>query len=632
MPTRRDFLKLTGLGATALMAPSWARAAEGARRPNILFILMDDMGWMDSTVYGSQYYRTPNMERLAKRGMVFTQAYAANPFCSPTRASILTGKYPARLGITTPACHLPPLPPDQPLFAKEAPATQEVVCPESQRVLPLEERTLAELLRDNGYRTAFIGKWHLGQPEAYWPPAQGFEINIGGGQWPAPPSYFSPYHIRTISDGPQGEYLTDRLTDEACRYLEQHRSEPFFLCLWHYAVHMPLQAKEEITQTYRSLQDPRGKQNNPLMASMLQSMDESLGRVLDTLDRLNLTDNTLLVFFSDNGGNEYDRVGPEQWMPTNNDPLRSGKGSLYEGGTRVPLLVSWPGKVPAGSRCDQIVTSVDFYPTLCEAAGVKPDPGAVLDGVSILPALLGTGTIDREAIFCHFPHVSRAKSGMITQPGTWVRKGDWKLIRFYQTSEEFPNRRELYNLREDLGETRNLADQYPEKVKELDALIDGFLKRTGALVPIPNPAYDPLALAQLQGWRAFGGPIHRAPGVLQLVSRGNDPQIACADVPAESGALALRFRMKSDSSGIGQIFWADSATPQFGPTVRLDFKPVHDNQWHEYEVPFTTRGVLQQLRIDPSTAPGTIEFEWVKLCRSDGTVAKTWDFSQSTAR
>lgn len=624
--TRREFLRL--LAASTLAGGALRPAsAQVPRRPNILFILMDDMGWMDSTVYGSRYYETPSLQRLARRSVVFTQAYAASPFCSPTRASLLTGKYPARLGFTTPAGHLPPLPEDRSPYAETAPPWQRVICPESRRYLPLEERTLAEVLRDHGYHTGFIGKWHLGQPEQYWPTAQGFEVNIGGGGYPGPPSYFSPYRIKPLPDGPPGEYLPDRLTDETLRYLREPRDRPFLLCLWHYSVHAPFQAKEELTARYAGRVDPRGKQDNPIMAAMLQSADESLGRVLDYLDASGLSDDTIVIFFSDNGGNEYDRVGDKQWLPTNNDPLRSGKGSLYEGGTRVPMMVCWPGVTKPGSQCDAVVSSVDFYPTILEMLSLQPEPDTLLDGESLVPVLRGTGGLHREAIFCHFPHVSQAKSGLITMPGTWVRRGDWKLIRFYDTCEQFPARRELYNLRDDLEETRNLAAQYPLRVQELDSLIDGFLRQTGALVPRPNPAYDAAALSQVDGWRPSGQTIlSRGEGTLKLRSLGNDPFIMQADVPAGSGALLVTFRLKSDSQGPGQFFWADAQTPQFGPSVRLNFQPRHDGQWHEYEVPFSTNGALRQIRIDPCTAPGMVELDWVRLRKPDGTLLKGWEF------
>jgi arylsulfatase A-like enzyme len=624
--SRRDFVRALGAGVGAAVLPGPPPTVE-RRRPNILFILIDDLGWMDTTVYGSRYYETPNIERLARRSMRFTDAYAASPLCSPTRASILTGKCPARLGITTPAGHLPPLPPDHPLLPTEGPPWRRVLQPESRRHLPLEERTLAEALKEEGYRTGFIGKWHLGQPEEFWPQHQGFDVNIGGGPWPGPPSYFSPYKISALPDGPPGEYIADRLTDETLKFLEANRREPFFLCLWHYSVHAPYQAKEELVKRFAPKTDPRGKQNDPVMGGMIRSMDESIGRVIDGLDQLGLADDTVIIFFSDNGGNEYDRVGVEQWLPTNNDPLRSGKGSVYEGGVRVPMFVCWPGVTAPGSRCSEVVSSIDFYPTILEMTGARARRGQILDGESLTPLLTGEGRLTREAIFCHFPHETAPPTGRLSQPATWVRKGPWKLIRFYDTSDDFPNERELYNLREDIGETRNLAAQRPEKVRELDALIDGFLRDTGAMVPLLNPAYDPRALREADGWQPSGHcKLSKAEGCLVIDSVGGDPHVWTTEVPEAAGELVVTFRLRSTSQGIGQFFYADAKTPNFGPSVRQDVAIIHDGQWHEYEAGFSTEGRLKQIRLDPSTAPGRMEVDWISVKLPNGEPLKTWDF------
>ncbi|MGB2823231.1 MAG: sulfatase, partial [Phycisphaerae bacterium] len=480
---RRRFLELCGWGAAAMVVGRLRSAAnEPPGRRNVIMILADDMGWMDSSVYGSGYYESPNLQRLARRGMLFTDAYAANPLCSPTRASIMTGKYPARLKITTPAGHLPPQP-DTPLLGKTAQPWLKMVCPRSRRFLPLEERTLAEAFKEAGYATGFIGKWHLGH-EPWWPKKQGFDVNIAGGHYPGPPSYFSPYRIKTLVDGPKGEYLTDRLTDEALKYIEDRRHGPLLLCLWHYAVHAPFQAKEKLVEDCRSRTDPRGKQGCAIMAAMLKSLDESVGRVLDRLDGLKIADETIIVFASDNGGNMYNVV--EGRPPTNNHPLRNGKGSIYEGGTRTPCIVVWPGTVEPHSRCSEVISSIDFFPTMLEMAGIQPRQGLRFDGESIVPLLKGTGKLRREAVFCHFPHYIPATGNL---PGTSVRQGDWKLIRLYGEGPGRSCAYELYNLKDDIGETINLAEKFPEKVKQLDGLISRHLEETGALVPIPNPAY-----------------------------------------------------------------------------------------------------------------------------------------------
>lgn len=465
-------------------------------KPNIVFFLVDDLGWMDTSVYGSQYYETPNLERLAKRGMMFTDAYAASPLCSPTRASLMTGKYPCRLKITTPACHLPPeLEPDLPETAE---SWKRMIDANSRRYLPLEEYTIGNAFQEAGYATGLMGKWHLGLEEKYWPRNQGFDLDMGSPN-PGPPSYFPPYNTTNFPDGEQGEYITDRLTKEAIHFIKEKQDQPFFLNIWHFAVHDPYQGKEDIIDYYRKKQDPRGYQDCPTMGAMIQSMDESLGRVLDELDELGLTDKTIFVFFSDNGGNMYDQVERTS-TPTNNAPLRSGKANIHEGGVRVPLIVTWPGMVEAGSKTSEVVSSVDFYPTLLEMAGIQPNPKHKLDGESIVPVLKQEGALEREAIYCHFPHYIPATDNV---PSTSVRKGDWKLIRLYGEGPERSDSFSLYHLKEDIGETHDLSESKPDKVKELNELILKHLEDTEAVVPVKNPFYDsnaPMPEFDRTGW------------------------------------------------------------------------------------------------------------------------------------
>lgn len=490
----RNFLKIVGISAAVLFVGLYFHLAghNATSKPNIIFFLVDDMGWMDSSVYGSKYYKTPNMERLAKQSMVFTHAYAANPLCSPTRASIMTGKYPARLKFTSALGHLPEL--GREPTVQPSPPDKRTMTVESRRHLPLKEYTIAEALKEQGYKTCFIGKWHMGKDDKYWPTNQGFDVNIGGTGAPGPPGgYFDPYKNPRLRNRKKGEYITDRITDEALTYIEKNKEGPFFLCMWQYAVHGPWGHKEEITKRLRGNIDSRGKQNNPVMASMLYSVDESLGAIMDKLDELDITDNTIIIFMSDNGGNIHRIV--EGKPATNNAPLRGGKGTIYEGGTREPMIVRWPGVVKPGSKSFEIVSSIDFYRTILEMAGIRPKKDQIIDGVSIVPLLTGVKTLDRKAIFCHFPHYTPRGSG--NHPATYVRQGNWKLIRFYGRSKKASNEYELYNLKNDIGETINLVMAMPGRVKKLDALIDQHLKDTGALVPIPNPDYDPNSLVNL---------------------------------------------------------------------------------------------------------------------------------------
>lgn len=505
---------------TIAFVAGFTASVHAAKKPNVVLFLVDDMGWMDCGTYGSKYYETPNIDRLAKRAMRFSDAYAT-PLCSPTRASILTGQYPSRHGVLTPSGHLPPQEPGFKFLPDEAPANRPMITPVSKNYLEPSEYTLAEALRDAGWKTAHIGKWHLGLTEPHWPEKQGFDVAIHAKPDAGPASYFSPYNFakfQPYTNGPAGEYITDRLTEEAIRFMKANRDQPFLLHLWHHGVHGPWGHKEDYTKEFASKKDPRGKQGNPIMASMLRSIDESVGQIIKMLDELKLTDDTIFIFFSDNGGNTHSNTPDdrktegklggrkriaqlEDWKkwagdlpPTNNDPLRDGKGTLYEGGTRVPMMVMWPGNVPAGTRTDAVVHAVDLYPTILELAGVKRSPSQVIDGISIAPVLRDPkAKLPREAVFNYFPMSNARKPG-----GVWVRQGDWKLIRWFETTPDYPSIHELYNLRKDLGESKNVAKQNPDEVKRMDKLIETFLKDTRALVPKPNPAYKKAAAAEPQ--------------------------------------------------------------------------------------------------------------------------------------
>ncbi len=459
-----------------------AKDTKSFKNPNIIFFLVDDMGWMDCTVNGSQYYETPNIERLAKQGIVFSNAYSANPLCSPTRASIMTGKYPHRFHLTTPGGHLPPNP-DVPMMKESAVAWNKVVCPDSRTFMFLEEFTIAEALKTAGYATAHMGKWHLGQ-EAYWPEHQGFDLNIAGGNYPGPPSFFSPYKNVKLADGPDKEYITDRLTDEALKYLDNHKDTTFYLNLWHFAVHAPFQGQRELMKKYEQKTDPRDKQDNAIMGAMIESMDKSLGRIMDKLDELKLADNTIIIFFSDNGGNMYDLIDGK--TATNNFPLKMGKGNIHEGGIRVPCIISWPGKIKPATKSDEVICSIDFYPTLLEIAGLKPQKGQVIDGVSLSSLLLKGKPLKQREVYCHYPHYTPATDNY---PSTSVRSGDWKLIRVYGEGKDRASAYELYNLKNDISESNNLASANPKLVAKLDKLIEKHVNETQGIFPILNPKY-----------------------------------------------------------------------------------------------------------------------------------------------
>lgn len=491
--SRRHFLRTTtavaigGLSGVSLLS----RCAEkSAAQPNIIFFLIDDLGWTDVSYQGSRLYETPYIDELASRGMRFTQAYAASAVCSPTRSSIMTGKYPARLNQT-----------DWIPGRGNSPENQFLQVDDLNR-LPLDEVTVAERLQEAGYTTCHIGKWHLGG-EGHLPEDQGFDINIAGNRHGAPPDYFYPYkrgnyQLDELAEtGKEGEYLTDRLGREAVQFIHDHSEEPFFLYFSHYAVHTPRQAKKEHIEKYEnkleSLPAPEGPefieehdvrtkalQDNPVYAGMVESTDNSVGMVMDTLDELGIEENTIIIFMSDNGGLStlpHGRTGS-----TANLPLRAGKGWNYEGGIREPMFIVWPGRVDPNSVCREPVISTDFYPTILDMAGLQRDPSQHMDGISLTPLLEGEPTLDRENLYWHYPHYH----GSGARPHGAMRSGDWKLLEFYED-----NSIELYNLAEDMGELNETSADEPELAAAMREQFQQWRKEVNAQMPEPNPNYQP---------------------------------------------------------------------------------------------------------------------------------------------
>ena len=464
-----------------LIASACGPAALTERSPNVVFILADDLGWRDTGLYGSEFFETPNIDLLAERGMVFSNAYAAAAICSPTRASIMTGLHPARLGITSASGHL-----QRETLAKglrpRGSRSQPALAADSVTRLRLEYVTLAEALRAVGYVTGHFGKWHLGR-EPYDALAQGFDVDIPHTPGPGPSGgYLGPWRFWPDM-GADGEHIEDRMAVEATKFMRENRDRPFFLNYWCFSVHAPIQAKPELIEKYRGLAIPDYPQRNPIYGAMVESLDDAVGTLVAAIDELGIADDTIIVFFSDNGGmvHRFNDGVPV----TSNAPLRSGKSSIYEGGVREPLVVVWPGQVAPGSKSDEIVQSVDFYPTLLEMTGTPPRHEQAFDGISMVPALRGK-TLEREAIFTYIPNYTAAT---MQRPSTAVRRGDWKLIRFFADGAAQTDRYELYNLRDDVGETNDLAGSNPRLVAELDGLIEAFLRDTEAVVPKPNPAY-----------------------------------------------------------------------------------------------------------------------------------------------
>jgi arylsulfatase A-like enzyme len=440
-------------------------------QPNIVFIVVDDLGYSDvGYMHQKTEIQTPNIDQLAKNGMVFSDAYAAAPVCSPTRASMMTGKYPATLKLT---CHIPGMGMEKYLKKlSEGKKRKEAYFLDH---LPTEEVTFAEVLKQQGYATAYIGKWHLGGEgsayskngivnSAYHPDKQGFDINIGGCAYGQPKSYFDPYRNGTITDRKEGEYLTDRLGDEAVMFIEQNKEKPFFLNLATYTVHTPLAAPIENVEKY----------NGNKYFAMIEKLDQNVGKVMDKLKELDLLENTIVFFYSDNGG---------LW---GNPPLKGKKGTLNEGGIRVPMIVNYPQKIKAGSNCDVPVTSVDFFPTFLELAGVSPSNYPEVEGESLLPLLRKKKGFPNRAIYWHFPH--HRKEGL--SMGAAIREGDWKLIKEFESEELY-----LYNLKEDLGEENNLSEEYPEKTNYLLTKLERWQQKVDAEMPQSNEEYVPLQAA-----------------------------------------------------------------------------------------------------------------------------------------
>lgn len=626
--------------------------AGASGKPNVVFILADDLGWSDTTLYGhTKFYRTPNVERLARRGMTFTRAYTASPLCSPTRSSILTGLNPARTGLTTPNCHLPQIV----LQATEGtvgPPNKKSVGPKTVSRLDPKYYTLAEALQDAGYATGHFGKWHLGR-EPYSPLEHGFDVDVP--HWPGPGpagSFVAPWKFPDFDPDTPNEHIEDRMAKEAVKFLEEHQDEPFFLNYWMFSVHAPFDAKKSLIEKYRRRVDPKDAQRSPTYAAMIESMDDAVGTLLDTLDRLGLAENTIVIFYSDNGGNMYNTV--DGTTPTSNAPLRGGKASMFEGGVRVPLVVSWPGHVKLNSRSDARIQSDDFYPTLLELLELKPRANQQFDGVSFLPALDGKPH-RRKPSFTYFPHDPPVPDWI--PPSVSVHDGDWKLIRMFHGGENGAHRWKLFDLRNDIGERNNLAAVDPERVKRMDALIEDFLNETGAVRVVPNPRFNAkLYRPELEGVgkiRTKGKPAPKPKrakkrsgkpvagwvagnacelsvrdGKLRVNATGRDPHFSFSlHQPLPSGEFTLKITMSSTVGGGGQVFWREAdSRPAFSAARRKDFKVNGDGDFHSYRISFAARRSVVGIRLDPATAAGRITISSMSLHDATGKAVHTWEF------
>jgi arylsulfatase A-like enzyme len=500
----------------ALLLATALTDTHAADRPNVVFILADDLGWSDTTLYGTtRFYETPNIERLAKRGMLFTNAYTAHPLCSPTRSSIMTGLDPARTGFISAAGHVRKVVLDRKLAPRARP-DQKVITPQSVTRLDTKYTTLAETLRAAGYVSGHFGKWHLGH-EPYSPLQHGFQSDVP--HWPGPGpagSYVAPWrfpHELDFDPAVPHEHIEDRMANEATAFIERNKDKPFFLNYWAFSVHGPWDGKQKLIDKYARKADPNNPQRLPVYGAMVESLDDAVGQLLDTLDRLKLTEKTIVVFFSDNGGNTFKRI--DGISPTSNTPLRGGKAMIYEGGTRVPCVVVWPGQTKPASKTDAFLKSTDWFPTLLNMLQIPKPTALHFDGVSQVPSLLGKNG-PRELVVCFVPSYF-SKPGTI--PSTSIRRGPWKLIRFHGDGPKNTDRLELYHLDNDIGETKNEAAAHPQLVRQMNAEITEYLRRTEAVMPIPNQSYDPNWQPPKNPSKPAAAPKGKRPNPAQIFQR-----------------------------------------------------------------------------------------------------------------
>lgn len=627
--------------------------AHGADRPpNIVFILADDLGWADTTLYGkTSLYRTPNLERLAKRGMTYTRAYSASPLCSPTRASILTGLSPARLGLTSPNCHEPKV------VLKASAGTSAAPDEKSTNIVPVTRLatdyfTLPKALKAAGYVNGHFGKWHLG-PEPYSPLQHNFDVDLPHTPGPGPAgSFVAPWKYPNFLPKSPEEHIEDRMAQEACAFIEKNQAVPFFLNYWMFSVHAPFDAKKSLIEDYRKNIDPAQAQRSPTYAAMVHSMDDAVGTLLDTLDRLKLTENTIIVFYSDNGGNMYNEI--DNTTPTSNAPLRGGKATMYEGGTRVPCVISWPGKIPAASTNDTVIQSTDFLPTFAEALSLTVPKEQVFDGISILPTF-EKKPLARDAIFTYFPHNPPVPDWL--PPSISVHHDDWKLIRIFHGGEAGAHRWKLFHLSDDLSETKDLAASEPERVKNMDAMIEAFLVRTQAVRPVINPKFDPtkydatkegiskmrqkksaakptkpqpgikadIADPTLEGWRARQCDAVVKNGIVHL---SNMKQAFLGVGYQNPEAHQITFRIKCATAGSAAIEYLDNkAKPATSKRFAFEITNV---EWQNITVKIPAATAGQILRIHMPEQAKTAQVDFIEITHP--TQHKRWDFGANAQK
>ena len=631
---KRIFTLLT----TGLALASSSIFAQAKKQPNVIFILADDLGWADTSLYGhTEFYKTPHVERLAKRGMTFDHAYSASPLCSPTRSAILTGLSPARTGLTSPNCHLPAVILEATAGTKGNPGNK-AISPNGVTRLDTSYPTIAKTLKAEGYATGHFGKWHLG-PEPYSPLQHGFDVDIPHHHGPGPAgSYVAPWKFRDFDHDPEhpNQHIEDRMAEEAVEWMEKQKDKPFFLNYWMFSVHGPFDAKEPLIKKYRGKVNPKDEQRCPTYAAMIESMDDAIGTLLDAIDRLGLTDDTIIIFTSDNGGNMYNVVEGES--PTSNRPLRGGKASMFEGGVRVPAIVIMPGVVKPDTRSKAVIQSEDYYPTLLTALDLKPAKGQQFDGTDFMPALKGR-PFSRNSVFQYFPHNPPVPDWV--PPSISVHENDWKLIRLFHQGENGKHRYLLYDLSKDIGEKKNLASTHPEKVTRLDAQIEAFIKDTKTVIPVPNPTFDPSKYrpenegkgrvrtsskakpsapkppTDLKGWKRRNVNTAKQKGTLTLSAAGPTPFLGTAI--AGEGPLTFSMRVRPKTTGTGRIELLHK-----GKVTKTTPFQVTKSGWQEINVEIANDQPFSIIRYHLPSKSLPMDIDWLK---ARGTKApRTWDF------
>jgi arylsulfatase A-like enzyme len=650
-----------------VLCSAFVQATE-LHKPNVIVILADDLGWADTTLYGkTSLYETPNIERLAARGMTFSNAYAASPICSPTRASIMTGQNPARHGITSPAAHLSDVRFD-PIVNEKGPPHQKSTNVKSATRLNPFLPTLGKMLKGAGYATAHFGKWHLGL-EPHSPLELGFDVDIPHWHGPGPKSgYLAPWNYPNLKEKAPGEHIEDRMAEEAIAWLKKSdRTKPFFLNYWQFSVHAPFGAKRELIDRYRRKIKRGEAQQSPTYAAMVHSLDDAVGTLLDALDAEGIADETVIVFYSDNGGNihcglnETDASGKNYITAvTSNHPLRGGKGGIHEGGIRVPAIVVWPGVTKAGSRSDVRIQSTDLYPTILRMLNVERPRDHVIDGIDFARALRGE-PMERAPMFTFVPGHGNTPEWL--PPAMAVHHGDWKLIRIFHYGEAGKHDYRLYNLSNDIGESTNLAAAHPEKVRVLDRLIEEYIAEAEVVVPLPNPNFDPAKFdpskigvqagglkmppssrtsqqksgdarpaatvnkESMLGWTAKNAEATVEGDSLRLTPNVRQAFLANARVRA-NGPVEFRLRVRTSVDGTARLQWRTEGQKLFPPTGQSKSFAVAGGGWQELSVSLAVEGRLVHLRFFLPDRKRPVEIDWIEI-GSDDVNAKDrrrWDF------